>query len=207
MNLPPPEDLALLPPPSTAPQPRPPHPDTGAGMVHIYAMISDIISRSELVCHSYMLRKNRNRSTDDGRMKTGKKVDGLFHLNDDRSVEFGAIESARMLHAGDVSSKWISDSDKLGKMMRDIIGRLAIHVRHRSSLLSQLQVIGIMTAGFDIQLFRMSQPAGYVCLLHASDPLSVPRRVAEFSQLVLVLGLILKAKVWPSPSRTSVASG
>ena len=143
-----------------------------------------------------MLRKNRNRTGDDGRLKTGKKVDGLFHMKENRSVEFGAIESAKILAAGDVSSKWISDSDKLRKIMRDIMGRLAIQVhQNQSTVLSELQVIGISTAGFDVQLLRMSQPAGYICLFQTLKSLSVPRRVEEFPELPVVLGLILTAKV------------
>lgn len=74
-----------------------------------------ISSRSELVCQSYVLRKNRNRGGDDGRLKTGKKVDGLFHNRSDRAVEYGVVESSRSLTAGDVSSKWISDHTKLRK--------------------------------------------------------------------------------------------
>ena len=160
-----------------------------------YDYFADIISRSELVCHAYVLRKNRNRTEDDGRLKTGKKVDGLFHELRDRKVEYGVIESARVLTAGDASSKWLSDKGKLRKTMRDIMGRLAINTRHESRVLAELEVIGVSTAGLDVQLLRLTQPGGYVCLLHNDMPQSVPPHIAQFPQLVFVLALILKAKV------------
>ena len=72
-----------------------------------------ILSRSELVCQSYVLRKNRNRTGDDRRLETRKKGDGLFYDRRRRVVEDGVIESAKASSAGNVSSKWINDHGKL----------------------------------------------------------------------------------------------
>jgi mannose-1-phosphate guanylyltransferase len=60
------------------------------------------------VCQAYVLRKNRNRTEVDGRLKTGHKIDGLFHELNDRQVEYGVMESARRLNAVEVSTKWQS---------------------------------------------------------------------------------------------------
>jgi hypothetical protein len=157
--------------------------------------VESIIFRSELVCQAYVLRKNRNRTEVDGRLKTGQKIDGLFHELNDRQVEYGIMESARRLNAGEVSTKWQSDQVKLRKLMRDIMGRLAIHANHDRRVLSELEVVGISTAGFAVQVLRLSQPAGYACLLQADESVRVPASMSQFPQLLFVLCIILKTKV------------
>jgi hypothetical protein len=99
------------------------------------------------------------------------------------------------MNAGTVSSKWQTDQAKMRKLMRDIIGALAIEANHERRVVDKLQVFGISTAGYSVQTLRMTQPKGYICLLKADDTLQIPQSVTQFSNLPLVLAYFHKIKV------------
>jgi hypothetical protein len=152
--------------------------------------------RSELVCQAYVLRKNRNRTEESGRLQTGPKVDGLFHAVDNRGIEFGVIESAPRLSGGETSSKWLGDKKKMRKIMRDIFVQLAIEAKHDPRVVQDLEVVAYSTAGMKMQVLRMARPMGYVLVLTEDQPVTVPQSITQFSELLLVLGLVLKSKVY-----------
>lgn len=66
-------------------------------------------------------RKNIIRTIND-RKKIGRKGDGVFRLCKDR-LEFGAIETGRKWE-GPNGTKYLNDSLKLNKMMKDMIAQL-----------------------------------------------------------------------------------
>jgi hypothetical protein len=154
-----------------------------------------------------VLRKNRNRTDDAGRLKTGLKADGLFHDITDRQNEYGVMECAKRLNGGEFSSKWRSDQGKMRKLMRDIIGRLAIQANNDRRVVDKLQVIGISTAGFSVQVLRMSQTKGYTCLLKSDKSAHIPQSIQQFSQLPFVLSLILKTRVCIRPAQAGMNHG
>jgi hypothetical protein len=150
---------------------------------------------------AYVLRKNRDRTDDTDRLKTGNKVDGLFHDVIDRQNEYAVLESAKRLKGGASSTKWLRDQEKMRKLMRDIIGRLAREANHERRVVKDLEVFGISTAGFTVQISRITQPKGYVFLYKQDTPLTVPQDIKQLSKLPLVLSLILKTRVlapWPA---------
>jgi hypothetical protein len=151
--------------------------------------------RAELPCNAYFWRKNRERSLDNGRPRTGPKVDGIIHHAKDRRCELGVLEGATMLNHGENSSKWHTDQAKMRKLLRDILGALVSRAKFERRVVEKLQVFGISTAGFSLQTLRMTQPKGYMCLLKLDAPLEVPQSVETFRLLPVVLSLILKIKV------------
>jgi hypothetical protein len=152
--------------------------------------------RSELVSQAYVLRKNRNRTDESVRLQTGPKVDGLFHAVDNRGIEFGVIESAPRLRAGETSSKWLGDKKKMRKIMRDIFVQLAIEAKHDPRVVQDLEVVAYSTAGMKMQVLRMARPMGYVLVLSEDQPVTVPQDITQLSELLLVLALVLKSKVF-----------
>jgi Txe/YoeB family toxin of Txe-Axe toxin-antitoxin module len=153
------------------------------------------------------MRKNRVRSVDDGRLKTGPKVDAILHDIMDRRQEYAVMESATELTAREHSSKWQTDQAKMRKLMRDILGALARRANHQRRVVDHLQVIGISTAGFSVQTLRMTQPKGYTCLLKLDEQMEVPQSFKTFRNLPVVLCLILKIKVRPCSAHSCLNHG
>ncbi|CAI2191366.1 19440_t:CDS:2, partial [Funneliformis geosporum] len=76
-------------------------------------------------------RKNQNRTTN-VRKKIGRKGDGVFRLHGDR-LEFGAIEAGRKWE-GKSGTKYLNDSLKINKMLKDMIAQLAITCEGKNDL-------------------------------------------------------------------------
>jgi hypothetical protein len=93
----------------------------------------------------------------DERLKTGPKFGAIFHDVTDRSHEFAVMESAKLLNAGTTSSKWQTDQAKMRKLMRDIIGALAIEAKHERRVIFR-------SSGF--QMWRKKGNSTKKCDIH-----------------------------------------
>ncbi|KAA8895331.1 hypothetical protein FN846DRAFT_911897 [Sphaerosporella brunnea] len=100
----------------------------------------------EGTCQASALRKNRKRVEPFERMKSGPRLDGIIRSLDDNTLEFGGMEVARTSHGGTSSTKLLNDTRKLGKALRDMLGRLC-QVAVHESVRGQLQVVGFIAAG------------------------------------------------------------
>src|SRR5581483_5440946 len=71
-------------------------------------------------------RKNDDTDCEEDRKKIGRKGDGVFRLNGDK-LEFETIEAGKKWE-GKNGKKYIIDSLKLGKMLRDMLVQLEKNV-------------------------------------------------------------------------------
>lgn len=154
-----------------------------------------ILDRSELICQSYMLRKNRNRTDVSSRVKCGPRLDGILRDSQVRSHEFCAIESAPAQPGGTISTKALNDKAKLLKVQRDMLNRQAIEANHERRVVQKLQVFGISTAGLTMQVSRMFHPKGYVSLLMVHEPHTIPHDVRQLPQFLVLLAAVVRTKL------------
>ncbi|PKK57126.1 hypothetical protein RhiirC2_764088 [Rhizophagus irregularis] len=136
-------------------------------------------------------RKNIIRTIND-RKKIGRKGDGVFRLRGDR-LEFGAIEAGRKWE-GQSGTKYLNDSLKLNKMMKDMIAQLTTICNRREDLVRKLEVIGILHGANRIQLITMDCPKGYISRVKHRKFYEVSGRLTKSNPLALVLKEILCAK-------------
>ncbi|KAA8897473.1 hypothetical protein FN846DRAFT_963666 [Sphaerosporella brunnea] len=159
------------------------------------------LERGETVCRATALRKNRNRTKTGGlgnRQKIGPRIDGIIRTVEDDFFEYGGIEVARSFSGGMRSTKWLSDSLKLAKALRDMLFRLHELADHDKAIVKKLQVVGIFNAGLSFQLIRMSNPKGYVSVLQREKRQEVPKSVSDLQKLFPLLKCVAQMKVQPS---------
>lgn len=107
------------------------------------------LERKESPCRATSFRKNRNRTKTGGltnRFKIGPRLDGVIRTVEDDYYEYGGMEVARSF-GGVTSTKWLSDSLKLAKALRDMLFRLHELVDHDAAIVKRLQVVGVFNAG------------------------------------------------------------
>lgn len=80
------------------------------------------------------------------RLKTGRRLDAIIRTVEDDYHEYGGMEVARSFR-GVTSSKWLGDSFKLAKALRDMLFRLHELVDHDNTITKKLQVVGVFNAG------------------------------------------------------------
>lgn len=122
---------------------------------HIYVSNLCGILSKESPCRATSIRKNRHRTkTGPGnRQKIGRRLDAIIRTVEDDYFEYGAMEVARTFN-GVTSSKWLGDSFKLAKALRDMLFRLHGLVDHNEAIVKRLQVVGVFNAG----MYRTYQP-------------------------------------------------
>jgi len=150
--------------------------------------------RRESTCRASSLRKNRGRVETSTRQKIGRRFDGILRSFEDDSQEFVAVEAARKLIGGSEATKWMKDSRKVEKALRDMLSRLHDVVGHDWAIIPSLEVVGINTAGFDFQTCRMSHTKGHVCLLKREATRRFPTSVSQLQELLLLLAHIVQIK-------------
>jgi len=82
--------------------------------------------------------------------KIGRKGDGIFRLKGDR-LEFGAIEAGRKWENKN-GKKYINDSLKLSKMLRDMLVMFITACNDSEQIARQLQVLGILHSLYAMDL-------------------------------------------------------
>ncbi|CAG8762403.1 10456_t:CDS:2 [Cetraspora pellucida] len=155
-----------------------------------YNINIDLVRGEAMSCASSD-RKNFIRTIND-RKKIGRKGDGVFRLRGDR-LEFGAIEAGRKWE-GQNGTKYLNDSLKLNKMMKDMIAQLITICDGREELVRKLEVIGILHGANRIQIITMDYPKGYISRVKHWKFYEVSGRLTKSNPLALVLKEILCAK-------------
>lgn len=120
--------------------------------------------RGEGMSYASSDRKNYKRITDEQK-KIGHKGDGVFRLHGNQ-LKFGAIKAGRKWE-GKSGTKYLNDSLKIKKMLKDMIGQLVIACNGREDLTRKLQVVGILYGANRIQVLTMDYTKGHIsCIKH-----------------------------------------
>ncbi len=135
-------------------------------------------------------RKNDEEQNSD-RKKIGRKGDGIFRISKDR-LEFGAIEAGRKWEGAN-GRKYITDSLKLSKMLRDMLVKLIMTFKGNEQKMRQLQTVGILHSANRFQLLTMDIPKGYICRTKRLNFHEVASRIND-PPLAFVIKDILRAK-------------
>ncbi|RIA85015.1 hypothetical protein C1645_831433 [Glomus cerebriforme] len=118
--------------------------------------------------------------------------DGVFRLSVDR-LEFVATEAGRKWE-GRSGTKYLNDSLKINKMLKDMIGKLAVACDEKEDLIRKLQVVGILHGANRIQLLIMDYPKGYISRVKHRKVHTVAGRLNKSEPLAYTLKEILCAK-------------
>ncbi|CAB4432769.1 unnamed protein product [Rhizophagus irregularis] len=135
-------------------------------------------------------RKN-NKSCNADRKKIGKKGDGIFRLKGDR-LEIGGIEAGRKWE-GKNGRKYLRDSLKLSKMLRDMLIQLIKECNGDEQIIRKLQTVGMLHSANRFQLITMDIPNGYICRIKRYDIQEVSGQINN-PPLAFVIKDILRAK-------------
>ncbi|CAG8788497.1 4999_t:CDS:2, partial [Dentiscutata erythropus] len=147
--------------------------------------------RGEGMSHASSDRKNLTRATND-RKKLGRKGDGVFRLRKDR-LEFGAIEAGRKWE-GKSGTKYMTDSLKICKMLKDMLNQLAIECGMKEDLVRKLQVVGILNGANRIQVMTVDLPKGYITRIQRRKVYEIAGRLSKSKPLAFALKEVLCAK-------------
>ncbi|PKK69880.1 hypothetical protein RhiirC2_712324 [Rhizophagus irregularis] len=131
----------------------------------------------------------KNCNTD--RKKIGKKGDGIFRLKGNR-LEIGGIEAGRKWE-GKNGRKYLRDSLKLGKMLRDMLVQLIKECNGDEQIIRKLQTVGMLHNANRFQLLTMDIPNGYICRIKRFDIQEVAGQINN-PPLAFVIKDILRAK-------------
>ncbi|CAG8690782.1 4802_t:CDS:2 [Funneliformis caledonium] len=148
------------------------------------------LARGESMSFASSDRKNHKRTIND--RKIGRKGDGVFRLSGDR-LEFGATEAGRKWE-GKSGTKYLNDSLKINKMLKDMIGQLAVACDGKEDLVRKLQVVGILHGANRFQLLIMDYPKGYISRVKHRKVHTVAGRLNKSEPLAYTLKEILCAK-------------
>ncbi|CAG8701954.1 970_t:CDS:2, partial [Rhizophagus irregularis] len=135
-------------------------------------------------------RKN-NKSCNADRKKIGRKGDGIFRLKGDR-LEIGGIEAGRKWE-GKNGRKYLRDSLKLSKMLRDMLVQLIKECNGDEQIIRKLQTVGMLHSANRFQLLTMDIPNGYICRIKRFDIQEVAGQINN-PPLAFVIKDILRAK-------------
>lgn len=147
--------------------------------------------RGESMSFASSDRKNEGKTVSN-RKKIGRKGDGIFRITKDR-MEFGAIETGRKWE-GLNGSKYLRDSLKLGKMLKDMFTQLVVECDGKEDVIRKLQVIGILNGGNRLQTITMDTPRGYICRIQRGKVYEVDGRLSKSQPIAFVVKEILRTK-------------
>jgi len=89
--------------------------------------------------------------------------------------------------------KYITDSLKLSKMLRDMFVQLAKECDHDEQIVRKLQTVGMLHSGSRFQLLTLDVPKGYICRIKRFGFQEVASNINN-PPLAFVLKDILRAK-------------
>ncbi|RIB00643.1 hypothetical protein C2G38_1139351 [Gigaspora rosea] len=136
-------------------------------------------------------RKNIQRKINDHK-KFGRKGDGVFRLHKGR-LEFGAIEAGRNWEEIN-GTKYMSDSLKISKMLKDMLDKLIRECKMKENLVKKLKVIGILHGANRLQVLTIDHPEGYITRINRNNVQEVAGRLTNSKPLALVLKEVLYAR-------------
>jgi hypothetical protein len=111
----------------------------------------------------------------------------MLRTVEDDFHEFFCMEISNTFQGGDTSTKWLDDSQKLFRSLRDMLGRLAQR--------GGKQVVGAVAAGLKLAIWRMYHSKGYTCVLKRERIQTVPSKVENLKELLLLLSYVARMKV------------
>lgn len=149
--------------------------------------------RKEATCRATAERRNRNRTTNT-RTRIGPRLDAVIRTVEDDTHEYGGMEVARS-YSGQTSSKWLGDTFKLAKALRDMLHRLHVRVEHDEKVARKLQVVGVFCAGVKIQTVRLGCWKGGVAVLIKDPVMEVPVAIEGMTGLCKVIAGVQRIKV------------
>jgi hypothetical protein len=154
-----------------------------------------VLSSAEIQCKSSVLRKNRDRRVHD-RLKSALKHDGILHDRLNSEHEFGLLECSPQQRTVAHSRKWLGDRQKMRRPLRDMLIRLIAEVNYNRGLVEELEVFGFTFSALTLQVSRMTQRHGYVCLLNTYPSVSVPQSLQQLPRFLHVLCHVVQIKVY-----------
>ncbi|RUS35232.1 hypothetical protein BC938DRAFT_473937 [Jimgerdemannia flammicorona] len=135
-------------------------------------------------------RRNRRRHLGQ-RKKLGHKIDGILRgLGND--VEFGVFEAARIF-SSEAGTKYLKDSLKLLKAMKDIFLQMTRRVQQKDEWVNKLTVIGSLHQGLQEQTYLLLRAKGIILIATRTSAIQIP---TMFSPSVMKEILKLIGRTW-----------
>ncbi|GBC40754.1 C2H2-type zinc finger transcription factor [Rhizophagus irregularis DAOM 181602=DAOM 197198] len=126
-------------------------------------------------------------------------IDPIFHNSkinlvrgEGDRLEIGGIEAGRKWE-GKNGRKYLRDSLKLGKMLRDMLVQLIKECNGDEQIIRKLQTVGMLHSANRFQLITMDIPNGYICRIKRFDIQEVAGQINN-PPLAFVIKDILRAK-------------
>ncbi|CAJ0763246.1 13507_t:CDS:2, partial [Entrophospora sp. SA101] len=105
----------------------------------------------------------KNRAKEKGaRKRVGRKIDGIIY-NIGKNLELGVFESASIFE-DEHDNKYLKESFKLPKSMRDIYCGLARYIKYEEEKCNSSQVIGILHLGLMVQFSKLWRENGLIAI-------------------------------------------
>lgn len=162
------------------------------------------VERSEASCQATARRLNQHRQSPDVRALTGPRLDAVVRTIEGDFDEFCGMEIARGYAGGETSTKWLSDTFKLAKVLKDMLHCLHKRVDHDEAICKKLRVVGVICNGLKLQMVRMGHYKGGIAILTKDDPIQVPVGVEGLLNLFVVIAEISRMKAIISESVEAV---
>ncbi|CAH1766622.1 11832_t:CDS:2, partial [Entrophospora sp. SA101] len=135
----------------------------------------------------------KNRAKEKGaRKRVGRKIDGIIY-NIGKNLELGVFESASIFE-DEHDNKYLKESFKLPKSMRDIYCGLARYIKYEEEKCNSSQVIGILHLGLMVQFSKLWRANGLIAIYKKSN--NVNYLSPRFTKLGLNDYLKLLAKIY-----------
>ncbi|CAG8661561.1 7912_t:CDS:2, partial [Funneliformis mosseae] len=108
-------------------------------------------------------------------------------------LEFGAIEAGRNWE-GSKGTKFLTDSLKMCKMLKDILNELASECNMKEDIVRKLQTAGILQGANMMQLITVDLPMGYVTRICRRKFYEVPSRLSNYQSFAFIIMEVLALK-------------
>ncbi|CAG8512155.1 10238_t:CDS:2, partial [Funneliformis mosseae] len=103
-----------------------------------------------------------------------------------KRIEFDAVEAGHKWEEKN-GTKYLTDSLKLCKMMKDMLTQLSIECNGVEDLVRKIQVVGILNGANMIQVITIDYPKGYISHVQCKNIREVAGRLSKSDLLTLVL--------------------
>ncbi|CAB4401981.1 unnamed protein product [Rhizophagus irregularis] len=142
-------------------------------------------------CNEFCLEQQKN----DGKTgsiykKIERKEDEIFRITTDH-MKIRVIETGHKWK-GSNRTKYLKDSLKLNKMLKDMIMNLIFE--NNCNIFKQFQVIGILNGGNQLQMIIMDTPKGYIFYVRYKKFYEVSGHLLKIQPLDFIIKKILCAK-------------
>jgi hypothetical protein len=139
-------------------------------------------------------RINEDREASDIRARTRPRLDAVVKTFENGFDEFSGVEIARGYAGGETSTKWLSDSFKLAKVLADMLHCLHKRARHDEAVSKTLRVAGVICNGLKLQMMRMECHKGAIAILTKDEPIQVSFTVEGLENLFQIIAEVSRMK-------------